>query len=465
MYRAKFNKSGTNRRRWQIGVVAGVAVAALAVGLGVASAAQGTPTVNCPRVDVNVVVPQEAQAEVQRNLELLNTQIDEANKRIADTVGQGGPNFIQNAILGPLRDKRFATINRIETAIGRRAPKPNLNAEGLSTCALNQNGAASAKQPTNVTVRQAGQNATGTGPAPTVNCPAVNVNVAIPAQAQAEVQSNLRLLQTQIAEANKRLIDTVGQGGANFIQNAILGPLRDKRFATINRIETAIGRNAAKPNLNAEGLSTCTLNENGGGAAPQPQPQATTAPAGNAPGANLGVLANSCEDSRLQPHDGFQKGNRCVSTEFGEVGSAANNPSLLIVRAPRQVGVNQAFTLQVSTRNLIRDRFLAAGQGGYYVESSLLQGGIVRGHFHTACRILQNTNQAPAPDPVPAFFVATEDRRGGRTPDSVAIQVPGLPQAGTFQCASWAGDGSHRIPMMERANQTPAFDAVRIQVR
>jgi hypothetical protein len=98
------------------------------------------------------------------------------------------------------------------------------------------------------------------------------------------------------------------------------------------------------------------------------------------------------------------------------------------------------------------------------VESSVLQDGIVRGHFHTACRMLGNTNEAPEPAPVPAFFVATEDRQGGRAPDTVSIQVPGLPQAGTAQCASWAGDGSHRIPMMQRANQTPAFDAVRIQV-
>jgi hypothetical protein len=119
----------------------------------------------------------------------------------------------------------------------------------------------------------------------------------------------------------------------------------------------------------------------------------------------------------------------------------------------------------VSTRNLIRDRFLAAGQGGYYVESSVLQDGVVRGHFHTACRMLGSTRTAPEPAPVPAFFVATEDRQGGRTPDTVAIQVPGLPQTGTAQCASWAGDGSHRIPMMQRANQTPAFDAVRIRVR
>src|SRR3954447_7202139 len=179
----------------------------------------------------------------------------------------------------------------------------------------------------------------------------------------------------------------------------------------------------------------------------------------------LTILANSCDDSKLPLHDGFQKGDRCVTTEFGEVGSAANNPSLLITRAPRSVGVNQPFSLQVSTRNLIRDRFLAAGKGGYYVESSVLQDGIVRGHFHTACRMLDSTSAAPAPDPVPAFFVATEDSQGGRTPDTVTINVPGLPAAGTAQCASWAGDGSHRIPMMERADQPPAFPAVRITVR
>jgi hypothetical protein len=43
--------------------------------------------------------------------------------------------------------------------------------------------------------------------------------------------------------------------------------------------------------------------------------------------------------------------------------------------------------------------------------------------------------------------------------------VAGLNTPGTAQCASWAGDGSHRVPMMQRANQTPAFDVVRIQVK
>jgi hypothetical protein len=207
-------------------------------------------------------------------------------------------------------------------------------------------------------------------------------------------------------------------------------------------------------------------NNNGGGAATT-APTAAPTSSGTAtvpPGAGLGVLARDCSNSTLPAHDGFQKGNTCVSTAFGEVGIAVNNPSLLITDAPTQVAVNTPFTLKVSTRNLIRDRFLAAGAGGYYVESSVLENGLVRGHFHTACRMLANTNEAPAPDPVPAFFVATEDSKGGAAPDVVTIQVPGLPSAGTAQCASWAGDGSHRIPMMERANQTPAFDAVRINV-
>jgi hypothetical protein len=191
---------------------------------------------------------------------------------------------------------------------------------------------------------------------------------------------------------------------------------------------------------------------------------ATVAPAA---GANNGldVLARDCSKSNLKPHDGFQKAPACVSTAFGEVAAAGNDPTLLITDSPRFVRPNTAFTLKVSTRNLIRDRFLGAAVGGYYLESSVLKNGIQRGHFHTACRMLSSLRSAPAPDPVPAFFVATQDNGGGATPDTVTVNVDkGLPTRGIAQCAVWAGDGSHRIPMMERANQTPAFDAVRILV-
>jgi hypothetical protein len=77
--------------------------------------------------------------------------------------------------------------------------------------------------------------------------------------------------------------------------------------------------------------------------------------------------------------------------------------------------------------------------------------------------VLDSTDQAPQPDRQDVF-VATEDGGGGAAPDTVAVQIPGLPAAGEAQCTTWAGDGSHRIPMQVFANQVPAVDSVRIQV-
>ncbi|MFG2556364.1 hypothetical protein [Streptomyces sp. NPDC048581] len=253
----------------------------------------GPGTISCPEVDSQLpAIPASAQAEVDRNLALLNTQIQEANQRLVDTVGQGGPNFVQNAILGPLEDKRIATLNRIETAIGRAAAKPE-GLEAFAACTLNADGGAGAgageeagagageeagagagageeaeATPSETATDDAGNaageeggDAAGNAGVGTITCPDVTGQLpAIPASAQAEVDRNLALLNTQIQEANQRLVDTVGQGGPNFVQNAILGPLEDKRIAALNRIETAIGRAAAKPE-GLEAFAACTLNQ------------------------------------------------------------------------------------------------------------------------------------------------------------------------------------------------------------
>jgi hypothetical protein len=251
-------------RRWQIVGVGAVAVTIVGVGLGVASASESTvPTIVCPGVaEALPAVPAQSQAEVERNLALLNTQIAEANNRLKTSSGEGGANFVQNAILGPLKDKRVSTIDRIVISIGRHATKPVLDEQGLGTCTVGDSGTVATPEPTGVATASPGSQSGGqTGAAPTVNCPELTGLPSIPAQAQAEVQSNLTLLQTQINEANARLASSVGQGGANFIQNAILGPLADKRVATINRIATAIGRNAPRPDLNVEGTAPCTLNQ------------------------------------------------------------------------------------------------------------------------------------------------------------------------------------------------------------
>ncbi|MDG4833808.1 hypothetical protein O7627_31515 [Solwaraspora sp. WMMD1047] len=333
----------------------------------------------------------------------------------------------------------------------------------------------------------------------TVVCPSVADRLPrVPGRARGEVDRNLALLETQIQEANRRLASSQGEGGPAFVDNAILGPLAGKRTATIDRIEIAFSRVGERPrglgglancsvtnpgnnggdgqgdgNNNGDGGNNGDGDNNGGdnngdgqGDGNNDGDQGGNDNGGdNDQGGGLDILANNCDDSQLQAHNGFQDGNRCVSTAFGEVGSRDRNPTLLITQSPDQVDVNQPFSFRVSTRNLVRDRFLAAAQGGYYVESSVLDGqGLTRGHFHSSCRLLANDNEAPSSDPVPEFFVATEDGGGGAQPDQIDIQVGGLPTAGLYQCSSWAGDGSHRIPMMQAANQTPAFDSFRLQV-
>ncbi|MFK0061550.1 hypothetical protein ACIQTN_20220 [Streptomyces werraensis] len=137
-----------NKRR--VGLAGGAAAVALtgAVIAGTALAGEssdggadartlaGPGTVSCPDVASRLpAVPASAQAEVTRNLQQLDQQIAEANKRLVDTVGQGGPNFVRNAILGPLEDKRAAAIDRIALSIGRAAERP-AGLAPLAACTL-----------------------------------------------------------------------------------------------------------------------------------------------------------------------------------------------------------------------------------------------------------------------------------------------------------------------------------------
>ena len=130
-------------------IAGGAAAVLLAGGIGIAAASdkpaarkpaaantQAGGTITCPTVaDKLPAVPAAAAAEVQQNLDLLDKQIAEANNRLATSVGQGGPAFVQNAILGPLADKRRSTIDRIAIAIGRHAARPT-GLDALATCAL-----------------------------------------------------------------------------------------------------------------------------------------------------------------------------------------------------------------------------------------------------------------------------------------------------------------------------------------
>ena len=279
----------------KLGGVGALAVLLLGGGLQLASAAENTgssaaQTVNCPTVrDKLPAVPAAAAAGVERELANLDEEIARQNERLAKQAAnpQGGANFINNAILGPLKSKRVAVLDRIEINFNRvGAQRPNL--DSLATCGLNAPGVASALN-SSVKAGNAGTGANTTAAAQTVNCPTPQIP-AVPAQAAANVQAELANLDKQISEANARLAQQAAnpQGGANFINNAILGPLKDKRQAALDRIEIAFNRvGAQRPNL--DNFATCGLNGAGAG----------NAGAGNAGAGNAGVRATPVRATRV----------------------------------------------------------------------------------------------------------------------------------------------------------------------
>ncbi|MEV4635936.1 glycoside hydrolase family 5 protein [Actinoplanes sp. NPDC049548] len=244
MVSSRSTRSGSRARRWQAGMVAGIAVIGVGVGLGVAAAGEtqpadrAAPTVNCPKVTIGVTVPAQQRADVQRNLALLDEQVAEANARLRSTVGQGGPNFVQNAILGPLRDKRIAAINRIETAIGRNAAKPDLNAEGLSTCTLN--GTPAPTTPT--TTAPAPNKPTKATTAPTTIPPTRPAASEAPAGTPVARNGRLKVCGTQLCNENNTPVQLRGMSshGLQFFPNCVnagsLAALRDDWKADFIRL-------------------------------------------------------------------------------------------------------------------------------------------------------------------------------------------------------------------------------------
>ncbi|MFI7310211.1 hypothetical protein [Streptomyces hygroscopicus] len=269
-------------------VVVGVAMAGQDGGGGAGASAGAAPAVRCPAVAASLPeVPAESRAEVDRNLALLDTQTAEADKRLATSRGEGGPDFVRNAVLGPLADKRKSTLDRIAISIGRHAEKP-VGLDSLAECTLADGDAGTDTGAVGGTGRGPGSGASPTaaasgpvggeaasgpvggeaasepgaeaGSGRTISCPDVASKIGeVPAAAQAEVDRNLALLDTQTAEADKRLATSRGEGGPDFVRNAILGPLKDKRASTIDRIELSFSRQGSAAPSGLDALAGCSL--------------------------------------------------------------------------------------------------------------------------------------------------------------------------------------------------------------
>lgn len=109
----------------------------------------GAATIDCPDVATQLTeVPDQARAEVDRELASLDAQIAEAYKRLgesADAIRQD-PGFAENAIAGPLKDKRAAVLARIGAAIETAGAERPQGLDDLAGCAVRDSGNAPAPE-------------------------------------------------------------------------------------------------------------------------------------------------------------------------------------------------------------------------------------------------------------------------------------------------------------------------------
>lgn len=95
-------------------------------------------TIDCPDVGNELPdVPGEARGEVDRELAAMDTQITDAYQQFAERKDEisRDPSLAENAVLGPLKDKRTASLDRISTAIDRTADRPK-SLDALAPCSL-----------------------------------------------------------------------------------------------------------------------------------------------------------------------------------------------------------------------------------------------------------------------------------------------------------------------------------------
>ncbi|MEU6504766.1 DUF1996 domain-containing protein [Streptomyces sp. NPDC046942] len=94
-------------------------------------------TISCPDVGQKLTnVPQAARQGVATEVANLDKQITEAYNRLASTrqAQTNDPSFVQNAIVGPLKEKRAATIDRIRIDIQRVGGQFDSSLSQLAAC-------------------------------------------------------------------------------------------------------------------------------------------------------------------------------------------------------------------------------------------------------------------------------------------------------------------------------------------
>ena len=103
------------------------------------NAARQVSTIDCPDAGIALPdVPDRARPEVDRELAVMDTQITDAYRQFADRKERiaRDPDLAENAVLGPLRAERAASLDRIGIAVERAAGSRPQGLDGLAGCGL-----------------------------------------------------------------------------------------------------------------------------------------------------------------------------------------------------------------------------------------------------------------------------------------------------------------------------------------
>ncbi|MBQ0830056.1 DUF1996 domain-containing protein [Streptomyces tagetis] len=101
------------------------------------SVAAQVATINCPDIGQKLSdVPDQARGEVDGELATMDSQITDAYQQLATTrrAQEGDPKYVQNTILGPLKDRRKVIIDRIKLEINRAGGRADNSLDELAGC-------------------------------------------------------------------------------------------------------------------------------------------------------------------------------------------------------------------------------------------------------------------------------------------------------------------------------------------
>ncbi|MFJ5305800.1 DUF1996 domain-containing protein [Streptomyces sp. NPDC088350] len=192
----------------------------------------------------------------------------------------------------------------------------------------------------------------------TIACPDVGQQLTnVPQNARQGVAVELANLDKQITEAYARLASTrqAQTNDASFVQNAIVGPLKEKRAATIDRIRidiqrvggtvnaTALAQLAACTTQNATNTTTAGGQNNGGGKNNNGGQNNGGQNNGNTAAPSAGASA-SASASAPAANNGGQAGNGPTAADFVDITKVAAN----VQAKPQKSG--QASTGSFTTR-------------------------------------------------------------------------------------------------------------------